>query len=295
MHTLSTIKLFLLGAIWGSSFLFMRTATPEFGVYALVEVRTVLATLFLLPFVVLAKQWRDAIQHWRDIAFVGLVNTAIPFCLFNYSSLHLEAGYNSILNATAPMFGALIAFAWLSERLSRSAFIGLCIGFSGVIQISWAKLTFGDVGLLPIATALAATFCYGLSASYMKRRMQGVKPLAVAAGSQLFASLFLLPIAIFTWPETSISVNAWSQALALALLCTGVAYILYFDLIATIGPSKAITVAYLVPLFGVIWGAIFLTERLSFSVYVGGLCILIGVALTNGLWDRLRHHSKTTY
>ncbi|WP_276307698.1 DMT family transporter [Alteromonas facilis] len=288
MNYISIGKLVLLGAIWGSSFLYMRAATPEFGVYALVEVRTVLATLFLLPFVLLAKQWREAMVHWKGIAIIGLVNTAIPFCLFNYSSLYLEAGYNSILNATAPMFGALIAFAWLSERLTKAAVIGLCIGFIGVVQLSWAKLTLDNISFLPIATALMATFCYGIAASYMKRYMQGVKPLAVAAGSQFFASIFLLPFTLATWPEQAISSNAWWQAIALALLCTGVAYILYFDLIASIGPAKAITVAYLVPLFGVIWGAIFLSERLSLPVYIGGLCIIVGVALTNGFWERYK-------
>lgn len=284
----SIFKLLLLGAIWGSSFLFMRAATPEFGVYALVEVRTVLATLFLAPFVLLRNQWRDVITHWQHISVIGVVNTAIPFCLFNYSSLHLEAGYNSILNATAPMFGALIAFAWLSDRLSRSAIIGLFIGFFGVTQLSWAKVSEGEVSFMPIATALIATFCYGVAASYMKRYMSGIKPLAIAAGSQLFASIVLLPLALLTWPATSPSLDAWWQAITLAIACTGIAYILYFDLIAIIGPARAITVAYLVPLFGVIWGATFLSERLSMPVYLGGICILLGVALTNGLVSHCR-------
>ena len=283
MTTSSILKLLALGAIWGSSFLFMRAATPEFGVYALVEVRASLAALFLVPFVWIQSQWRDIRQHWQHIAVIGVVNTAVPFCLFNYSSLHLEAGYNSILNATAPMFGALLAFIWLSDRLSRSAVIGLVIGFIGVTQLSWAKVSVGSVSFAPIATALLATFCYGVAACYMKRYMQGIKPLAIAAGSQFFAALVLLPIAIMTWPSTNPEPSAWWQAIALALICTGVAYILYFDLIASIGPAKAISVAYLVPLFGVVWGAVFLTERLSLSVYVGGFCILLGVALTNGL------------
>jgi drug/metabolite transporter (DMT)-like permease len=283
MSSISVVKLFLLGAIWGSSFLFMRAATPEFGIYGLVEVRTVLATLFLLPFVLLKQQWSDISKYWKHIAVVGAINTAVPFALFNYSSLHLEAGYNSILNATAPMFGALIAFLWLTEKLTKTGVLGLLIGFVGVVQLSWAKVSGGEVSFLPIATALAATLCYGIAASYMKRYMQGIRPLAIAAGSQLFASLFLLPLAIVTWPESMPSQSAWIQALTLAIACTGIAYILYFDLIAKEGPSRAITVAYLVPLFGVVWGGIFLNERLSIPVYIGGFCILLGVALTNGL------------
>lgn len=278
----------MLGAIWGSSFLFMRAAAPEFGIYALVEVRTVLATLFLLPFVLLRKQWGDVRKHWRHIAVVGVINTAIPFVLFNYSSLHLEAGYNSILNATAPMFGAVIAFLWLADRLSKLAVLGLMIGFVGVVQLSWSKVAGGDVSFAPIATALLATCCYGIAASYMKRFMQGIRPLAMAAGSQLFASIVLLPFAIFTWPSEMPNQAAWLQAITLAIVCTGVAYILYYDLIAKEGPSRAITVAYLVPLFGVIWGGVFLNERLSLPEYLGGTCIIIGVALTNGLFSKRR-------
>lgn len=283
MKTSAIIKLFVLGAIWGSSFLFMRAATPEFGVYALVEVRALLAALFLVPFVWLQKQWHDIRNHWFHIAVIGVVNTAIPFCLFNYSSLYLEAGYNSILNATAPMFGALLAFIWLSDRLSPSAIVGLVIGFLGVTQLSWAKISIGSASSAPIATALLATFCYGIAACYMKRYMQGIKPLAIAAGSQFFAAIILFPIALYTWPTIAPDASAWWQAITLAIICTGIAYILYFDLIANIGPAKAITVAYLVPLFGVIWGAVFLAERLSLPIYIGGFCILIGVALTNGI------------
>lgn len=288
MSGLSILKLVLLGAIWGSSFLFMREATPEFGVYGLVETRTVLATLFLLPFVFLKKQWRDITQHWPHIAVVGVINTAIPFALFNYSSLHLEAGYNSILNATAPMFGAVIAFLWLAEKLSKMAVFGLFVGFVGVVQLSWARLADGDVSFVPIATALLATLCYGLTASYMKRFLQGIRPLAIAAGSQLFASIVLVPFALLTWPNEMPSQVAWLQAFTLAIVCTGLAYILYFDLIATEGPARAITVAYLVPLFGVIWGGIFLNERLSLPEYIGGSCIILGVALTNGWLSKRR-------
>ena len=292
MSTFSVLKLFLLGAIWGSSFLFMREAAPEFGIYALVEIRTVLATVFLLPFVLMRKQLADIKSYWHHIALIGVINTAVPFALFNYSSLHLEAGYNSILNATAPMFGAVIAFLWFADKLSKAGVIGLLIGFFGVIQLSWAKLAGGEVSFFPIATALLATCCYGIAASYMKRFMQGIRPLAIACGSQLFASIVLLPIAIVTWPSVAPSQSAWIQAVTLAIPCTGIAYILYFDLIAKEGPAKAITVAYLVPLFGVIWGTVFLNERLSIPVLIGGLCILLGVALTTGLLSRTRLLNK---
>lgn len=278
--------LLILAAIWGASFIFMRIAAPEFGIYLLVEVRTLLATMVLIPFVVMAKGGGDMRRHWRAIALVGAVNTAIPFVLFNYSSLHLEAGVNAILNATAPMFGALVAFIWLKDKLSWLAIGGLGLGFTGVAVISEQKIGGGAVSFLPILTALLATTCYGIAASMMKRWLQGVKSLAVAAGSQAFASLFLLPFALMTIPETIPGSAAWGSAIALAVVGTGIAYILYFHLIASAGPAKAITVAYLVPLFGIIWGIVFLAERLSLQTLLGGMMILAGVALTTGLIKR---------
>ncbi|MCW8093226.1 DMT family transporter [Alteromonas sp. ASW11-130] len=275
--------LLLLGAIWGASFIFMRVAVPEFGVFALVEVRTLLATIVLLAVLVFRSGMRDMFTHWKAIALIGAVNTAIPFVLFNYSSLYLEAGVNAILNATAPMFGAVIAFLWLCDKLSKKAVLGLLLGFAGVIMISLQKMGEQGVTIIPIITALLATTCYGLAASMMKKYLQGVKPLAVATGSQASASLLLMPFAIYTMPETMPSVVAWNNAIALAVLGTGIAYILYFSLIANIGPAKAITVAYLVPLFGIVWGLVFLSEKLSLPTLMGGGLILIGVAMTTGV------------
>ncbi|MCW8109089.1 DMT family transporter [Alteromonas ponticola] len=276
------MALLLLGAIWGGSFIFMRVAAPEFGIFALVEVRTLLATLVLLPVLACRGGMRDIVVHWKAIALIGAVNTAIPFVLFNYSSLHLEAGVNAILNATAPMFGAVIAFLWLSDKLSKQAVIGLCLGFVGVAVISAQKIGDQGISIFPIITALLATTCYGLAASMMKKYLQGVRPLAVATGSQASASLFLLPFALYTLPATMPSIVAWNNAIALAVFGTGIAYILYFSLIANVGPAKAITVAYLVPLFGIVWGVVFLNETLSLQTLLGGGLILTGVALTTG-------------
>ncbi|NMH60835.1 DMT family transporter [Alteromonas ponticola] len=283
MPVKDVVALLLLGAIWGGSFIFMRVAVPEFGIFALVEVRTLLATLVLLVVLVFKGGMQDMLVHWKAIALIGAINTAIPFALFNYSSLHLEAGVNAILNATAPMFGALIAFVWLSDKLTKPAVLGLIIGFLGVAVISAQKIGEQGISILPIITALLATTCYGLAASMMKKYLQGVRPLAVATGSQASASLLLLPLALYTMPEAMPSAVAWNNAIALAVLGTGIAYILYFSLIANVGPAKAITVAYLVPLFGIVWGLIFLSEALSVQTLIGGGLILTGVALTTGV------------
>ncbi|BFT31888.1 DMT family transporter [Alteromonas sp. D210916BOD_24] len=287
------ISLLLLAGIWGGSFIFMRVAAPEFGIYVLVAIRTLLATAVLLPLLLLTGSVGDIKRHWLAIALVGMANTAVPFVLFNYSSLHLEAGVNAILNATAPMFGAIVAWLWLGDRLSKSAVVGLFIGFVGVAVISQQKIGQGDISFLPILTALLATLGYGIAASMMKKWLQGVKPLVVATGSQAMASIMLAPFALATLPATMPSTHAWLNAIALAIGGTGIAYILYFKLIADIGPAKAITVAYLVPLFGIVWGVLFLQEHLSAQTILGGVMILFGVALTTGVLNKKRFRVKT--
>lgn len=286
------LALLVLAGIWGGSFIFMRVAAPEFGIYVLVAIRTLLATAVLLPLLLLTGSVKEIKHHWFAIALVGLANTAVPFVLFNYSSLHLEAGVNAILNATAPMFGALVAWCWLGDKLSKPAIAGLLIGFIGVAVISQQKLGEDEVTFLPILTALLATTGYGIAASMMKKWLQGVKPLVVATGSQAIATIVLAPFALATLPNTMPSTNAWLSAVALAIAGTGIAYILYFKLISDIGPAKAITVAYLVPLFGIIWGIVFLQEHLSAQTIVGGVLILLGVALTTGVVKKQRFKAK---
>jgi len=282
--------LLLLASIWGGSFIFMRVAAPEFGIYVLVAIRTVLATCVLLPILMMTGGVNQIFRYWFPIALVGLANTAVPFVLFNYSSLHLEAGVNAILNATAPMFGALVAWLWLGDKLTPTAIAGLALGFLGVTVISQQKLGEGNISFVPILTALLATTCYGIAASMMKRWLQGVRPLVVATGSQAMASIMLAPFALSTLPATMPSTNAWLNAVALAILGTAIAYILYFKLIANVGPAKAISVAYMVPLFGIIWGVLFLQEHLSLQTIVGGVMILTGVALTTGVIGMIKRN-----
>jgi len=281
------LELLLLGAVWGASFMLMRTTVPEFGVFALVEVRAVLAFLFLMPFVILSKQLRDMRTHWKGLLVVGALNTAVPFCLFAYSSLHLDAGLNSILNGTAPMFGAIVAVLYLKEAISKVAMFGLFLGFFGVLVISQQTKGNAALSVLPIVAALSATACYGMAACYLKKHLASVKPFAIAAGSQLFAGILILPLALTTWPSASISTDAWLNASLLAVMCTGFAYVMYFRLIANVGASNALTVAYLVPLFGILWGVVILDETLSLQSIMGGVLIILGVMFTTGLFSRI--------
>ncbi|MCC2617123.1 DMT family transporter [Aestuariibacter halophilus] len=282
------LALVVLAAMWGASFLFMRTATPEFGAIALVAVRTGIAAMCLIPIMMMRRKWPDFVLYWRPILFVGVVNTAIPFCLFSYATVHLGAGFGAILNATAPMFGALMAVVWLHDKLGISGVLGLIVGFIGVVVVSSLRVDEGAIsGLLPIAAALCATTSYGIAACYTKKRLAGVSTLAIATGSQIMAALVLAPLAAMTWPQTLPSASAWTQVAVLGVACTGLAYLLYFRLIENVGAAKAMTVGYLVTVFGVLWGILFLDEVLYPRLIVGAALIIIGVSMTTG-WLRWR-------
>ncbi|MFC4698558.1 DMT family transporter [Glaciecola siphonariae] len=287
MKTSDFAELLLLGAIWGASFMLMKEAVPAFGVFALVEIRALGATLCLLPLVLLKKQGGDLIRYWPKLFVVGLVNTAIPFCLFNYSLLHLNAGLGAILNATAPMFGVLVAYLYLRESIGWLGIGGIGLGFAGVVVITVGQTHVQGDGLasaLPVLAALAATLCYGIAASYLKRHLSQAKPFAIAAGSQIFTAIILAPFALYHLPEVMPSSSAWISGLTLAFLCTGLAYVMYFDLIAKIGASRSMTVGYLVPLFGIFWGVVILDEVLSLSSIFGGSMILLGVMMATNAW-----------
>ncbi len=284
MKSTDLAELVGLAALWGASFLFMRMGATEFGPFALAAVRVVGATLFLLPLL----QWRGQMnvlrQHWQAIFIVGITNSALPFLCFSYAAMSITAGLSSIFNAASPLFGAVIAWLWLKDRLTPSRVVGLAIGFAGVLWLAWDKASFrpGGSGWAVVA-CLVATLLYGVSANFTKKHLTGVAPLAVAAGSQLSASLVLLLPALVWWPAVVPSNSAWLAAGLLALACTGVAYVLYFRLIANIGPANAIAVTFLIPVFAVLWGWLFLAEELTLSMVAGCGVILVGTGLATGV------------
>lgn len=287
MITKPLIELPLLAAIWGASFIFMKIGGPDFGPFLFMAMRTLVASLFLLPLVYLKKQQSALIGYSQKIFIVGLLNTAIPFVLFGWATLSLSAGNTAVLNGTTPMFGAIIAYFWLKDKLSLSAIIGICIGFLGVYFLMFDKITTntGNV-ILPTLAVMLAAFCYGLSANYTKKYLQGISPLALAAGSQISATIVLLPISMFFLPSALPSNSSIMAVIALGIMCTGIAYIMFFRLIAAIGPAKTISVTYLIPIFGIIWGVIFLDESVTFWTFVGGGLIFTGVALTTGVLNK---------
>jgi drug/metabolite transporter (DMT)-like permease len=281
-------ELLLLGAIWGASFLFMRLGAAEFGAFALTALRVGGGALVLLPLVLMHRQGAAVRRHAWPIAVVGVLNSAVPYLMFSVAALGINAGLSSILNATAPLWSVLIGGLWLKERLTPTRLLGVFLGFAGVLMLAWDKASFkpGEHGVsaaVAIAACLLATCCYGIAANYTKRTLGGAPPLAVAAGSQVAASLVLAAPAMWTWPAVIPSATAWAALAALAVLCTGFALLLYFRLIAHLGASRAITVTFLIPLFGLLWGALFLGEAVTLAMVLGCAVILVGTSLVTGV------------
>ncbi|GGC96041.1 DMT family transporter [Undibacterium terreum] len=283
--------LLFLAGLWGASYLFMRMGAGEFGALAMAGSRAAGAALLLLPLLASRRDGGLAAlrTHWKPIALVGITNSALPFVLFGFAALSINASLSAIFNAATPLYAALIGLLWLRENISAQRGLGLAIGFAGVLWLVWDSAGFKTGTSNTTATGwavlacLAATLLYAFSAHYSKQRLAEVPPLAVATGSQLISAAVLAIPAILYWPAVTPSTHAWLALLALTVACTALAYVLFFKLIADVGASRTMTVPFLVPAFGVLWGVLFLGEEFTFRMGVGSGLIVIGTALTTGL------------
>jgi drug/metabolite transporter (DMT)-like permease len=256
---LDAFELGLLGAIWGASFLFQRVSAPEFGALPLGELRLVLGAAVLLPFL-----WRDRaffpLSLWPRIALVGAINSAIPFALFAWAAQRAPAGVIAISNSMAVLFTALVAFA-------------------GVVVLAGAKTAGMSLGWA-VAAGTSAAFLYGIGVNLIRHWLAGLPPVALAAGTLSCAAIALAPFAFAAWPAGPKSAAAWGSALALGVICSGLAYAMYYRLIQRIGGARAVTVTYLVPLFAVVWAWWLLGERPTLPMLLAGALILGSVALS---------------
>jgi drug/metabolite transporter (DMT)-like permease len=278
------IDFVLLAALWGASFLFMRLAVVEFGPWPTAALRVGVAALFLTPLLILRGQLPELRRHCKPALLFGVINSGLPFALYSYALLSITTGLSAILNATVPLFGAVIAWLWLGDKLNASRVLGLVLGFAGVVMLASDGASFkpGGTGWAVLA-CLLATLLYGLAANMAKRHMGGVAPLATATGSQLGATLVLALPAIWTWPASPPGLRAWAAIIAVGVACTGIAYILYFRLIAHVGPARTTAVTFLLPVFSLVYGAVFLDEHITHWMLVCGAVILCGTALSTGL------------
>lgn len=281
----------MLSAIWGSSFLFMRLAVGDFGALPTAGVRVAVAALVLVPLLWSRQQLPMLLTNWKRVFIVGVLNSAIPFTCYTFALQAISTGLSAILNATTPLFGALVAWAWLRDRPDGLRIAGLLLGFAGVAALAWDKASFQPTasGVAPawaVLACLLATLCYGIAANYTKRHMQGVPPLVSATGSQLGATVALAVPTLWLWPAQTPGLSAWLAVGMAGVLCTGIAYILYFRLITHAGTAKALAVPFMVPMFAVVFGAVFLSEALTGWMALCGAVIVLGTAMSTGLIRR---------
>lgn len=281
----------LLAAIWGGSFLFMRLAVVEVGAMATAFWRVTIATAFLLPLAIARGHGPELRRNGLKVCLLGLWNSGIPFALFAFAIGSITTGLSAILNATTPLMGALVAWVWLGDRPGATRALGLLIGFAGVALLALDKASFtpGASGVAPgwaVLACLVATLCYGIAASAAKKSLAGLPALVTATGSQLGAMLGLALPTLLVAPPVVPSLRAIAALLALGIVCTGAAYVLYFRLIEQAGPSRALAVTFVVPAFAVLYGVLFLGEHVTAWMLICAAVIVLGTALSTGLLKR---------
>lgn len=276
--------LFLLGALWGGSFLFIRVAVPSLGPALLMDLRVFFAAVALVLYAIAMGRLGGFRSRWRQFPVLGGLNAALPFTLIAAAEINLTASLASILNSTTPLFTAVVAALWIGESLTGRKVAGLALGVAGVaLLVGWNSQPMSGVVILSVCASLAAALAYGLGGVYAKRTFSRVPPLTMAVGQQAAAAAILLPLATVTFPGEPPSSSVVFSVLALALLSTALAYLLYFQLITNVGPTKTLSVTFLVPVFGVLLGVWFLGEPFGPGTLAGMGVILAGVALVTGV------------
>lgn len=291
MNNADIARLLCLAALWGGSFSFMRVVAPVFGGIGTMWLRIGIAGLVLLAYARITHVDLGFGKWWKQYLFIGLMNSALPFALFAFAMKTLPAGYGAILNGAAPFFAAIFAALMLKEKLSTARMVGLLLGFTGVgVVMNLGTLTLDHETLVAAAACIAATCSYGFIIVYTKKYTQGAPNMGIAVGTLLLPAIVVTPLGAASVPAAWPTAIVLFSLLGLAIFCSAIAYLFYFRLIRDVGPTKAITVTFLVPVFGVIWGALFFGESLNGGALLGGVLVLLGVALVlevvPGKWSK---------
>jgi drug/metabolite transporter (DMT)-like permease len=273
-------RFIVLGALFGASFLFMRIAAPHFGPFATAEVRVLIAGSLLAA---LARSLGEPLrmrENWRRVLVAGAFNNAIPFALFAYAAIHIPAGYSAILNALLPIFASFFSAAMLGERLTWRVFAGVVFAVSGIaLLVRLGPVEVTTEVLIAAFACVLATLCYGFAGPYTKKHLTGLPPVAGAANTLLAAAAVLVPVAALSLPPTAPPLGAWLAVTALAVFCSALAFILYFQLIRRIGATQISAVTFLLPAFGILWGWLFLGEKVTVPMLGGFVLIAIAAGL----------------
>jgi drug/metabolite transporter (DMT)-like permease len=258
----------------------MRVLAPVLGPVWTADLRVLIAGIALLLYFRLIKfdlQWKI---YWKQYLIIGAFNSAIPFVCFSFAALYIPASLSVILNSTSPFFAALFSAFWLGEKLSARRLAGIGLGALGVsLVVRMGVVEYGPMALAAMAACIAATICYGFSATYAKKFNAGAQPRAIAGASQLLAGILLLTALPFSPVRSEITPIIVIGVLVFAIFCSAIPYLLYYRLIVDLGPTRALTVTFLMPVFGMLWGALILDEAITWPMIVGTAIILVGTAL----------------
>jgi len=280
MSTKNIVLLVLLSAIWGGSFIFMRVLAPIFGAVGTANIRLLIGAVFLLTIYSLIRYRIHWKRDWKLFLVIGIINSALPFTFLSFAALHIPASISVVINSMTPMFGALFEKLILKNKMTANKLIGLIIGAFGVVIISGSKTLSGTrESYVAILACLGATFCYGLAGALVKKYGKQVEAKAMAGGSQLFAGLVLLPFLMSSKITMPVSINTIITAVIFGVLCSAIAYLIYYHLINEAGPTAALSVTFLMPVFGILWSKIILDEIITSQMFIGGFVILLGIYL----------------
>lgn len=283
MAVVDVLALLFLAALWGASFLFMRVAAPVLGPVSLIEARVVIAGLGLLVVAAIVRKVPDPRRQLGQFLVLAALSAAVPFTLIAAAELRLTASLAAILNATTPLFALLVSATRERQRPSRRQLLGVLVGLWGVaVLVGLGPLELDGALVLAALASLLAAFCYALGGVYAKVHFSGTHPLATATGQQVGAAILLLGPSLLLPPHESPDAGVVLSVLALAFACTALGFGLFYRLINSVGPTGALTVTFLVPLFGLLWGTVFLDEHLSWSMLVGLALVLSAVFLVTG-------------
>jgi drug/metabolite transporter (DMT)-like permease len=273
-----------LAALWGGSYLFMRIAVPHLGAAWVVEGRTLAGGLVMAAFIALSKREFALAGHWRGYIVLGITGVAVPFWLIGTAVKTIDASTAAILNATSPIFSAIIAAVWIRERLTAEKIAGIAMSIAGIaVLVGWTPKPMTAAELVACSLSLAACASYGFAAVFTKVHMKQAPSTALSASGCLIGACAMAPFTPWATIMAPVPAAAWLSVLALGVFSTGIAFILYFRLISDLGPVKALMVTLLIPVFGILWGVVLLGEPLTSGRIAGCAIVLVGCALALGL------------
>lgn len=283
MHARHFLQLVLLSAVWGASFPLIRIAAPAFGPLPMACLRCALAALVLAGLMRYTRQRWPAREHWGALTVLSVATVVAPFVLFNWAGLVLPAGYSAVLNATAPLFGVLAGALYAQERLTARKLVGCAVGLGGVaLLVRLGPVAPSGAVWLAVLACVVASASYGFGAILMKRATLAHHPLPASAAVHVAGAAVLLLPAAAAAPAIALRADAVIALAVLGMVTSGFMYWISMRLMREIPASAATSSAFMIPMFGVSWGGLFLGEPFTAGMLPGVALVLLACALVTG-------------